>query len=108
MTVVLVSMVLVERRFRSADSLGERFIAGAIPLSASWVAIYTCTNCHGCVDENSSIIFLYSSHQELMKDGASNSALYLGTAFESERLRHFPYMDIFSSGEYPVRSRRKC
>ena len=43
-----------------------------------------------------------------MKEGASNSALWLGTAFESERLRHFPYMDIFSSGEYPVRSRRKC
>ena len=40
-----------------------------------------------------------------MKEGASNSA---GTAFESERLRHFPYMDTFSSGEYPVRLRRKC
>ena len=50
----------------------------------------------------------YTRNQELMKEGASNSALQLGTAFESERLRHFPYMDIFSSGEYPVRLRRKC
>ena len=40
-----------------------------------------------------------NTHQELMSLPKEGRSVQLrGTAFEFERLRHFPYMDLFSSG----------
>ena len=42
---------------------------------------------------------VYTLHQELMSRPKGGRSVQLrGTAFESERSRHFPYMDLFSSG----------
>ena len=41
--------------------------------------------------------------------GASNSALQRATAFDSEQLAHLPFMELFSSGEFPsVVAARRC
>ena len=43
------------------------------------------------------------------QQGASNSALYRATAFDSEQLAHLPFMELFSSGEFPsVVAPRRC
>ena len=36
-----------------------------------------------------------------MRQGASNSVLLRATAFDSEQLAHLPFMELFSSGEFP-------
>ena len=42
---------------------------------------------------------LLSYNEELMSRPKGGRSVQLrGTAFESERLQHFPYMDLFSSG----------
>ena len=36
-----------------------------------------------------------------MREGASISALLRAMAFDSEQLAHLPFMELFSSGEFP-------
>ena len=44
----------------------------------------------------------------MSRQGASNSALWCATAFDSEQLAH-PSMELFSSGEFPsVVAARRC
>ena len=43
------------------------------------------------------------------RQGASNSALKRATAFDVEQLSHLPFMELFSSGEFPsVVAARRC
>ena len=45
------------------------------------------------------VLYMYRLNQELMSRPKGRRSVQLrGTAFESERSRHFPYMDLFSSG----------
>ena len=49
-------------------------------------------------------IYILSGAHEPPKgrQGASNSALYIAcNAFDIERLSHLPFMELFSSGEFP-------
>ena len=44
-------------------------------------------------------VLLFYSYMYVLAGAYEGRSVQLrGTAFESERLRHFPFMDIFSSG----------